>query len=446
MSLAKRVMITITLVVFAAVSVGGAILLATDSRAALAEAVAQNAQRKQMSCYAIESKLLADRLSGKQTDNETLAQYVDKMVSYVPGEEIKIEDSNGQVVFSNFGGEVPILQKNTYTVIKNERGYFNCFAAALNAYGGELKVTLQYDISYVFAERSRQYTAFLLIEAATLLCSAAAAFFISKRITRPLARLAEAANRISAGEYSLRTRIESRDEIGSLSKSFDNMVAELERQLENRTAFVANFSHELKTPMTSVIGYADILRTQILDEQEKFMYADRILKNAKRMETLSTKMLQMLKLSQTEPSLEPISTERVKRGIEQVFENAENLEIRIENDERVLCDYDLLLTLLRNLIENALRFSDGQRVIVSGEKCGKKFCFGVADSGRGMTPAELLRAVEPFYKADASRSAAGYGIGLSICRTICTLFETELVFKSAPGQGTCVSFCLEVCE
>lgn len=78
-------------------------------------------------------------------------------------------------------------------------------------------------------------------------------------------RLAQTANRISGGEYSLRTRIDSGDEIGSLSKSFDAMVAELEQQLENRTAFVADFSHELKTPMTSVIGYADILRTHVLE-------------------------------------------------------------------------------------------------------------------------------------------------------------------------------------
>lgn len=135
----------------------------------------------------------------------------------------------------------------------------------------------------------------------------------------------------------------------------------LEQQLENRTAFVADFSHELKTPMTSVIGYADILRTHVLDEHDKFMYADRIFKNAKRMENLSVKMLRMLKLSQTEPTLEPVESERIERGIRQMFENGENLDINSEKGIKILCDYNLLLTLLRNLIENAFRFSDGQK-------------------------------------------------------------------------------------
>ena len=107
---------------------------------------------------------------------------------------------------------------------------------------------------------------------------------------------------------------------------------------------------------------------------------------------------------------------------------------------------ELLLTLLRNLIENAFRFSDGQKVIVKIERSGNCCRFGVADSGRGMTQEEIRRAAEPFYKADKSRSAAGYGIGLSICKSICTLFKTELKFESEPGRGTCVSFDLEVTE
>ncbi len=80
-------------------SAGGTVLLATNSRAALAESVAQNSRRKQMSCYALESKLLADRLNGRKTDKTELARYADKMVAYATGEEIEIIDSNGQVIF-----------------------------------------------------------------------------------------------------------------------------------------------------------------------------------------------------------------------------------------------------------------------------------------------------------------------------------------------------------
>ena len=123
-----------------------------------------------------------------------------------------------------------------------------------------------------------------------------------------------------------------------------------------------------------------------------------------------------------------------------------NVSHELSSWHTVPTDYNLLLTLLRNLIENAFRFSDGQKVIVKIERSGNCCRFGVADSGRGMTQEEIRRAAEPFYKADKSRSAAGYGIGLSICKSICTLFKTELKFESELGRGTCVSFDLEVTE
>ena len=279
-----------------------------------------------------------------------------------------------------------------------------------------------------------------------MLCSGLAAFFITKRITRPLERLAQTANRISGGEYSLRTRIDSGDEIGSLSKSFDAMVAELEQQLENRTAFVADFSHELKTPMTSVIGYADILRTHVLDEHDKFMYADRIFKNAKRMENLSVKMLRMLKLSQTEPTLEPVESERIERGIRQMFENGENLDINSEKGIKILCDYNLLLTLLRNLVENGQKASENTPVTVTGVRDGERYRFSVIDQGSGMTAEQVQRATEPFYKGDRSRSSGGFGIGLSLCQRICQRHGTVLAIESEPSVGTTVSFWLEVCN
>ena len=146
MSLSKKVIIIITLVVFAAFSAGGTVLLATNSRAALAESVAQNSRRKQMSCYALESKLLADRLNGRKTDKTELARYADKMVAYATGEEIEIIDSNGQVIFSNLKGDAPVLRQNSYSVEKNENGYFNCFNATLSSYGTELNIIMRYDI------------------------------------------------------------------------------------------------------------------------------------------------------------------------------------------------------------------------------------------------------------------------------------------------------------
>ena len=99
MSLSKKVIIIITLVVFAAFSAGGTVLLATNSRAALAESVAQNSRRKQMSCYALESKLLADRLNGRKTDKAEFARYADKMVAYATEKKLKLSIQTGRLFF-----------------------------------------------------------------------------------------------------------------------------------------------------------------------------------------------------------------------------------------------------------------------------------------------------------------------------------------------------------
>ena len=446
MSLSKKVVLTVALVVFCAFSVGGTIMLANNYSIALDEAISQNSRRWRMTCYTLESRLISDRLKGEDFDADRLAQYADQMTSYAEGEELQIADADGNVIFSNLSGETENLpDDDSYAVNCEKGGYYNWFVSSVNAQGRELKAIGRYDITGVFNERRRQYFSFLIIELAVMLCAGCAAYIISKRITGPLKSLEKTARRISAGNLSLRTNIKTKDEIGSLGRSFDNMVRELERQIDNRTAFVADFSHELKTPMTSVVGYADILRTQILDEREKYEYADKIYKNGMRLEALCEKMLSMLELSSREIQLVPVNTRKITRGLEQIFDGERTIKYEIE-DARVMCDYNLVLTLLRNLTENAVKASDGSDVKIIGKVADGRYRFCVEDNGKGMNERELSRITEPFFKADGARSGAGNGIGLSICKSICSAFNTQLEITSEVGKGTQAAFYLEVAE
>ena len=107
---------------------------------------------------------------------------------------------------------------------------------------------------------------------------------------------------------------------------------------------------------------------------------------------------------------------------------------------------ELLLTLLRNLVENGQKASENTPVTVIGVRDGEGYRFSVLDRGSGMTAEQVARATEPFYKGDRSRSGGGFGIGLSLCQRICQRHGTALAFESEPGVGTTVSFWLEVCD
>ena len=329
-----------------------------------------------MSCNNLRSRLISDKIKGVDYESSTVAQYARQMMSYAEKWELLIKNSEGDVVYSNLKDrKIASLEENSYCVIKYENEYYNCFSSSFEIYDEKLTLTGCFDITYVFKERSRQYLAFLLTEFSVVMLTGAAAFILSKRITSPLLKLNKTAKSIAGGEYERRTNITSDDEIGSLSKSFDDMVCRLENQINVKTAFVADFSHELKTPMTSIIGYADILRNRILSEEEKFLYADKIYKNGKRLYALEEKMLSLLEISQNKLVLKPVNVNDVKKELELIFDKNAEIIYELTPNISVLADKELLTTLLRNLIENALKACENSPVTLSGELVEGKYIF-----------------------------------------------------------------------
>lgn len=444
MRFSAKLVVTIVIVVSLAFSLGGTLMLAFNFDAVQKEAVAQNASQHSLACYTLESKLLSDRLRGVAFSTDTLAKYADELVSYASDFRLNVTLSDGATVFSNFNTDVPGLEEGCYTIFPQGDKYACYFKSGIHIADTDFTITSSFDISSIYQERERQYYAFLVIEAGVLICAALAALLISRAITKPLRALRDASQRIAGGEYSLRTDISTRDEIGEFSSSFDSMVDALQQEMDKRTAFVADFSHELKTPMTSMIGYADILRSRQLSEDDKFLYADSIYKNSKRLESLSSKMMSMLELSHDTIELMPVPIGEIAKRLMRLFAADRSMLVCELAEETVRAEPELLLTLLRNLIENALKASQGTPVTIIGQVEKGKYTVRVVDKGKGMTAQQVRRATEPFYKADKSRSEQGSGIGLSLCERICQLHGTLLSIESEPGHGTTVSFTLEV--
>lgn len=267
-----------------------------------------------------------------------------------------------------------------------------------------------------------------------------------------LTGLTDAGAQIAAGDYARRTDLHTGDEIEELSRSFDKMadavqekIADLEADVQRREDFVGAFTHELKTPMTSIIGYADMLHTMQTDPDEQREAAAAIVHEGRRLEALSRKLLALLGLNEEGVELTAVPLPALWPRL-----HAACPDVTLRTPAAaptVRGDADLLLDLLCNLVQNAAKASaPGAPVLVLCAQAGDAVTLTVADRGCGIPPELIPRVTEPFYMVDKSRARrqGGSGLGLALCQRIAAAHGSALRIESEPGRGTRVSVTLPV--
>ena len=209
------------------------------------------------------------------------------------------------------------------------------------------------------------------------------------------------------------------------------------------------FAHELKTPMTSIIGFADLLRQGNLDENTRMMAAEYIHSEGHRLENLSFKLLELLLLKRDELVMKRVWLSafvyEVERALAPTLKKKGIRLVCKAEQKRVAFEPDLVKSLLYNLIDNAGKAMDGEGMIVVKANAIPGGCqFHVADNGRGMEAKELERITEAFYRVDKarSRSQGGAGLGLALCKQIVELHNGTIQYTSEPGKGTRVTVTL----
>ena len=306
----------------------------------------------------------------------------------------------------------------------------------------------------LFDVRRSEVRAFVSLHLFTVAVCIGAMLLISYFVSRPVRTLTKATQLIEEGQYDVRADVKSLDEIGDLAISFNAMAESIEQKVstlegyaKQQKDFVANFSHELKTPMTSIIGYADMLRSAELDEEDAFMASNFIFSEGKRLEALSLKLMDLVVLDKNEFELTRGYARRVLGHVIAVVtpmleQHGLTLETSIEQYQ-ILYEKDLLLTLITNLIDNARKASEsGKTIELTGRKQEGRYRITVTDHGIGIPEEELNRITEAFFMVDKSRSRAqhGAGLGLAIGNKIAQLHGSELHFESKVGEGTSVWF------
>ena len=211
------------------------------------------------------------------------------------------------------------------------------------------------------------------------------------------------------------------------------------------------FAHELKTPMTAIIGYGDLLRRDNLRDETRLMAAEYIVSEGKRLERLSHKLLELLllqneEIQMTEQSLPDLLAEIRRMMAPLMTERGIAFLCRCDSGTAKL-EPDLIRALLYNLLDNAMKAIEGNGVITLSAECSDTVCrFVVSDNGRGMESKDLESITEAFYRADKARSRkqGGAGLGLTLCKEIVRLHKGDLHFSSSPGQGTTVTVTIPI--
>lgn len=287
-----------------------------------------------------------------------------------------------------------------------------------------------------------------------LLLTGTILFFSLRKIMAPLTKLREAAVSVSEGNYDIQVPAEGDTELAQVGKSFNQMSSKVKEQIEclstvNHTQrqLMGSLAHELKTPMTSILGYADTLLTVRLQRQQQERALSYISSECRRLSRLSVKMLELTGLYETgEAEFVPVEVqmnqflEDVKKLVTyRLQEKNMCLEIHCNpEDLRKTFDPDLMMSAVTNFIDNAVKASDENSKIVLEATQNH---LSVQDYGKGIPEEDLKRVTEAFYMVDKSRSRVkgSVGLGLALCQKIADIHGFQLEITSHLGKGTIIS-------
>ena len=462
MKIAQKLTLCLVAVTGALFLVGGYWMVSQNFEASLEQAAAQNAAQHTAQRLSVEDAAL--RLAMQQASGES--------VLHAAGTEVAAAMPQAQFALMNEGwanlySRVPQqVDKNMlidaaraaqggYVLRKAQENTYMFVAGTLTAGSTQGTLVSVFDITELYAQRTAQLHRFWRL-CAVLLCAAAVlTLCFTTIVLRPLKRLSAAAASIAAGQYGQRTHVNTHDEVGALSRDFDAMAASveggikcLEEEVRRRDDFVAAFTHEIKTPMTAMLGYADLLRSRDIGQSAREKAADYVYHETKRLEALSLKLLELMRLGHEGAGLESVPLSAVFSDVRHACAGLEGANVTFADARGVwvLADKPLLADLLYNLVVNAVHASKpGAPVQVGFEAQGGHVVLFVRDEGRGIPPHELGRITEPFYMVDKSRARAqnGSGLGLALCQRIAAAHGSTLEFESEVGKGTTVRLALQ---
>ena len=272
---------------------------------------------------------------------------------------------------------------------------------------------------------------------------------VIRKMTKPIEKLAEATNEISAGNFDINIDIKSNDEVGMLVEKFNSMARELKNIEYMQTDFINNVSHEFKTPIAAIAGFTTILKNTHLSEEERLEYLNIITDESSRLSELSSNILTLSKLDNIDTfkkNKKFFLDEQIRKTVILLEKEWTNKNISFNLNLKNMSYYgkeEYLMQVWINIINNAIKFSkENSEIDISCYKNPEYAFVKIKDYGCGMDEDTKKRAFHKFYQGDSSRKGEGYGLGLSICKRIIDLSKGEIHVESELGKYTEITISL----
>lgn len=377
--------------------------------------------------------------------NIYLAYYSNNQLLYGSNKSIKLKNK-----------DLLKVTKNKYNVVieKHNNRYYSFISTGITDYESIVYIR---DINKVYEERNNLIGLCIIVVGFVIIIITFIAYIISKTLTKPLKDVSKEMSKLSSGNYNISLK-EGKDEIGILSKEFNNMSKELERRnkellelIDSKQLFIDNLSHEMNTPLTSILGYSTLLESARLDDEQKMKYLHYIQDETKRINEMYKKLLVISYKENNNIDKVMINIDNL---INEVLEelnskiNSNNIKVIIDNNVDYITGDRVLISLaLSNLIRNAINASDiNTTITIRTYINNNKKYISVIDEGKGIEKEDINKIIEPFYRVDKarSRSNGGTGLGLSIVTRVMELHKGKLNIESKVGIGS--TFILEFNE
>lgn len=391
-------------------------------------------------------------------DSDKAARFLSNS-SFIHFSFIIIDDQHEEKLLGQPGPPIPITPQEVDQVLDGKR-YSN-----LNEEKGDRPQPNV--VGLPFKENGRSYALFIQshpqrqfsviqdvqnIQLITILLVGIVLFaYVSTIIIKPIKRLSTAMKVVGQGEYNVQVEHATNDEIGLLTKNFNQMTKELNKIETMRQEFIASVSHEIQSPLTSIRGFSAALKDDIVSEDKKIQYLTIIEKESTRLSQLSSNLLKLASLDSEHQTL-TLQQYRLDEQIRHVVMALEpqwtkkNIEIDLDlSNVQMEADKDLLEQVWLNLVTNTIKYTPENGLVkISIHQKNEEIDVKIKDNGIGIAEEDQKYIFESFYKVDKSRTLKGSGLGLAITKKIVRLHEGAIRVESKKEQGSIFTVTLPI--
>lgn len=332
-------------------------------------------------------------------------------------------------------------------------------SGVINLNNKELKLIVSNQIESLEENKKQDYRFFVLIGLGMTCIMAVCLYVITKKLTDPIETLSAVSQDIRSGDYSKRVPENGTSkEVVILQKNFNQMIDDMQIQMEelqemneSKQSFIDSLSHEIKTPITSILGYSDLLMKGKLTRETEVKALSFINQEAKRLELINSTLLKLIVVKQMEEAVESVSITECFRSAESALRyklEQRQIELQAEVADCWICgNRSQFQILLINLMDNAVKASSqGGQIEVNGTETDRGYELRIRDFGIGIPKEDLNKIFEPFYVVDKARTRKenGLGLGLAICEQICKRYQITFSIESEVQKGSEVTLIFQI--